>query len=123
MNERTFSENVQRKNKQEGAQNESPLSEAYALVGARDIVELSEIYDREDQRLFKSGQWDYDNPDLLTNRIKAILAGVNPTKLTETEREWRQEMLWFWYHHAISCAIWKKKDKEKAKLYAGEAIK
>ncbi len=70
----------------------------------------------------KSFLWDYSNPDLITNKIKNIIEGANPNELTEEEREWRQEILWFWYHHAISCAIWRYKDKDKAKMYSNQAL-
>jgi hypothetical protein len=46
---------------------------------------------------------------------------VDPNTLTEEEKDWRQEILWFWYHHAISCAIWKK-DKAKAIEYSEKAL-
>ena len=98
------------------------LEDVYALVGVQDIKALNNAYVREDQRLFKSGEWDYDNPELLTNRIKKALEEVDPRPLPLYERSWRREILWFWYHHAISCAIWRYKDREMAKVYAAEAI-
>jgi hypothetical protein len=99
------------------------LQEAYALLGAVSIDDLSRRYDVEDQKLMQSGEWDYDNCDLLTNQVKAILSTVDQNTLNKQERRWCQEILWFWYHHAISCAIWKKKDKAKARLYAEVALK
>ena len=100
----------------------SPAKEAYLLLSAHTPLELSNKYSEEDQKLMLSGSWDYNNPVLVVNRIKDILEGINPQELTEEEREWMQEILWFWYHHAISCAIWKYKDKEKAKVYARKAL-
>jgi len=98
------------------------IKEAYELLGTQNPVELSQLYDVEDQKLMKSGNWDYDNQDLITNKIKNILEKVDINTLTKEEREWTQEILWFWYHHAISCALWKKKDKEKAREYAKKAL-
>lgn len=100
----------------------SPAKEAYMLLNARKPLELSNKYDEEDQKLMRSSSWDYNNPVLVVNKVKDILEGVNPQELTEDEREWMQEILWFWYHHAISCAIWRYKDKEKAKTYAKKAL-
>lgn len=101
---------------------ESRLQEAYDLLGAHTPLELEHLYDEADQSLMKSGEWDYDNPELVTNKIKDILEQIDPSLLTEKEAEWRQEILWFWYHHAISCAIWEKNDREAAKLYAEKAL-
>lgn len=100
----------------------SALQEAYELVGAHTPLELDHLYIQEDQRLRKSGEWDYDNSELLTNKVKDILERVDSSQLTEEEAEWRQDILWFWYHHAISCAVWKKNDKEAAKFYAEKAL-
>jgi hypothetical protein len=66
--------------------------------------------------------WDYNNSDLLVNKVKEILEPINPQILTEEERKWRQEILWFWYHHAISCAKDRYKDKDAAKKYAAKAL-
>ena len=98
------------------------MKEAYALLGARDPKELDQLYSVEDQKLMKSYFWDYADPDLITNKIKDILEAVDPTELTEDEQDWRQEILWFWYHHAISCAIWRYKDQKAARDYADRAL-
>ena len=100
----------------------SPLKEAYALLGAHTPLELSQRYDARDQELMKAKAWDYNNPTLITNRIKEILEAADVTKLTDDEKEWRQNILWFWYHHAISCAVARYHDKEKVKEYAAKAL-
>ncbi len=100
----------------------SPLKEAYLLLDAQTPVELSNLYSAEDQKLMKSGSWDYNNSELITNKIKGVLEPTDPAELTIEEKEWRQEILWFWYHHAISCAIWRYKDKTKAQEYSLKAL-
>ena len=75
----------------------------------------------EDQALIKSGDWDYNNSQLLINKIKSRLLIINPQVLSETDREWYYETLWIWYHHAISCAI-RKKDRSTAQTYANRAL-
>ena len=99
------------------------LQDAYALAGVENTRELRQVYDQEDQRLMKGGMWDYDNPALLVNRIKAALDGeaYNPI-LYSDDREWCAEILWFWHHHAISCAIWRKKDRAAARFHAISAL-
>jgi hypothetical protein len=100
----------------------SPIREAYELLGARTPLELSNLYSERDQELMKSYEWDYNNPELITNKIKNILETIDPESLTEDEKEWRQEIIWFWYHHAISCASRRYNDKEAAQRYAVKAL-
>lgn len=105
-----------------GRSQESPLKEAYSLLGVDSPFELSKIYTKEDQILMKSGKWDYKNPDLITNKIKDILESTDVDALSQEERDWCNEILWFWYHHAISSAVWIHKDKEQAKEFADKAL-
>jgi hypothetical protein len=100
----------------------SPMKEAYKMLGAKTPLELSNLYSERDQELMKSEEWDYNNPELITNKIKNILEPIDPETLTEDEREWRAEIIWFWYHHAISCAAARYKDKEAAQMYATKAV-
>lgn len=102
--------------------NKSAIKEAYLLLGAKTPAELSRLYTVEDQKLMKSAFWDYNNPDLVTNKVKNILESADGSLLTENEKDWRKEILWFWYHHAISCAIWRYQDKEAAQLYSQKAL-
>jgi len=99
----------------------SPMKEAYQLLDAPTPLELSQKYTKAEQELFKSHEWDYENPEQIQNKVKDILEAVDLSILTEEEQDWRQEILWFWYHHAISCAIWKK-DREKAIEYSDKAL-
>lgn len=97
------------------------MQAAYDLLGASTPLELNQKYVQIDQVLFKSGEWNYNNPALLTNQVKSILERVDTNSLTADELEWRQEILWFWYHHAISCARWKG-DKEAALHFSEVAL-
>ncbi|MBP6942727.1 MAG: hypothetical protein KBB55_01640 [Candidatus Buchananbacteria bacterium] len=99
----------------------SPIRETYKLLGARTPLELSTLYTKADQELMKANAWEYDNPDLLVNKVKTILESVDTQTLTEDEQDWRQEILWLWYHHAISCAI-KHRDQSLAQEYAAKAL-
>lgn len=99
----------------------SPLSEIYKILGATTPLEASNLYTEEDQKLMLSDQWDYDDPELVTNKIKSLLEEVDESSLSEDESHWRNEMLWFWYHHAISCAIGKN-DQTAAQKYADKAL-
>ena len=99
------------------------LDEVSRLLGVTgDMLKLSQAYSVEDQKLMHSRKWDDTNPDLITNKVKGILESVDPMDLTDDDCMWRSEILWFWYHHAISCALWKKRDKRLAQSYAQRAL-
>lgn len=98
------------------------LHTAYELMGVTSMYDLNRAYTAEDQKLMKEGRWDYENPELLTNRVKSLLENIDPSTLSEEEKEWREEILWFWYHHAISCAIWRYQDRHKAHEYTEKAL-
>jgi hypothetical protein len=100
----------------------SPIRKAYELLGAHTPTELSNLYSEQDQKLMHSKAWDYRDPDLITNKIKSTLESVDPGTLTGEEQEWRNEILWFWNHHAISAAIWRYKDRDAAQRFATDAI-
>ena len=100
------------------------VQEAFSILGVTNFFDLSRAYTREDQKLFVPGMkdWNPRNPDLLINRIKSIMEKIDPNELDEEDAMWRTEILWFWYHHGISWAIWKDKDKVIAQVYADEAL-
>jgi hypothetical protein len=100
----------------------SPMKEAYILLRANSPQELSSRFTEEDQKLMTTSSWDYNNPELVINKVKTILDNISTENLSEKEVEWRNEILWFWNHHAISCAIGKYQDIEKAKYFAIEAL-
>jgi len=101
---------------------QSPMKEAYELLEANSPLELSNLYTKEDQKILKGGSWDYNNPDLIIHKIKDILEAIDEDNLAEEEKVWRNEILWFWYHHAISCAIFRYKDRIAAKEYSTKAL-
>ena len=101
----------------------SPVSEAYALFSAENPFDLQRKYSEADQILMKSHAWDYENGDLIINKVKDIIESVVLENIHDPEEyKWCKEILWFWYHHAISCAIWRYKDKEKATLVSARAL-
>ena len=101
----------------------SPLHKAYVLLGASDPSELSERYLEEDQKIVTSRISDYHDQELITNKIRMILETIDPSSLSVEENYWRLNILWLWYHHAISYAIWGHKDKRRAQKYSSLALK
>lgn len=101
----------------------SPLRDAYRLLGARSPVQLSNLYVAEDQRMMATGGWDYNNSALIVNKVKTILEATDQNTLTPDEKDWREEILWFWYQHAINCAIWTHRDKAAAQEFSERALR
>ncbi|MEK7511243.1 MAG: hypothetical protein AAB582_03335 [Patescibacteria group bacterium] len=97
------------------------LRKAYELAGVTEPLALHHAYCELEQPLFKERTWDYDNPDQLHNRIKLEIEEENLDSLSEEERVWCREILWFWHHHAISCAVWKQ-NLEAGRFHAESAL-
>ena len=51
--------------------------------------------------------------------MKAILEQIDSSELNDSDRMWRNEILWFWYHHAVSC----ERKRAQAQAYAAKALK
>lgn len=69
------------------------------------------------------GEWDYKNFELLPNQIKASIEAIEFLNLSdERERRLAQNILWLWYHHATSCALWRYADKDAARTYSEKAL-
>ena len=98
--------------------NEALIQQAYELFGVSNVFELQKAYTLHDQALMKSNQWNAYNTELIINRAKIILEQIDLQKLTDDERFWFTELLWFWYHHAISCETL----RTNAQKYAEKAL-
>jgi len=89
---------------------------------ADDMLHLSRIYTSFDQPIFKNGRWNYDNPRLVVNKIKSSLEKIPDYCFDKRGLMWKREILWFWYHHAISVAI-NHGNLELAREFANQAVK
>jgi hypothetical protein len=86
------------------------------------VTTLEIICHDVDQERMKSKVWDYKNTTSLDTRIVRDLERVTRSDLTEDER-WRvEQMIWMWYHHAVSCAIYKYRDREAALCFVHKAL-
>jgi hypothetical protein len=92
-------------------------SDIYALLDVPDgnAMLLSNVYSMYDQAAFKDKSWDYDNPNFICRRVVELIEGLPDDEITIEEREWFQEICWFFHHHSASYAIFLKKDKNRAK--------
>lgn len=103
--------------------NAACLNNLFALTGTTNLRELSDKYDAADQQLMVANLWDYTDPTLLPNQIRRLLEQLDTTALNHDDKYWRNEMLWFWYHHAVSCALFKHDDIVAARFFSSEALK
>lgn len=102
------------------------LKEAFGFLQASSPSELAHKFIEEDQRLLKTGTWDYKNPELVINKVKELVERVVDDGLMKGDKEADRELrdiLWFWYHHATGKAIWSYKDKKNAQEFSTRALK
>lgn len=74
----------------------------------------------------KQGGWDYQDPKLKINAVKGkVEEAINAGMRFESKEEQNdlQDILWFWYHHATSQAIWHYKDQAKAREFSQKALR
>lgn len=101
---------------------QSPIKEIYDILGVNNPKDIYFAYFKEDQNLMDKKDWDYNNSDLLINKVKQILDSIDDKELSGDEIIYKKKVLWLWYHHAISCAVWRYKDKIKAIEYSEKAL-
>lgn len=102
---------------------DSPIKEVYRILDVGNVDELYNAYLAEDQNIVASKHADYHDPSLKTNQIKNILETVDARKLSAREKNERRLILWLWYHHAISYAVWGERNKGRAKRYSSLALR
>ena len=84
---------------------------------------LNALNFEHDQRLMYENEWDYKNPTLLPNKVHAELEQVDLESITdEYDRRCARSILWLWYHHATSCALWRYGDASAAREYVTKAV-
>lgn len=99
------------------------LNKAYSLLNVASTADLANRFVELDQRTMKNKTWDYQNPELLLNKVKKLVEASLSRNLfvSEYERDDLRDLLWLWYHHATGQAIWKYKDKETAIKFSAKA--
>ena len=98
------------------------IDEVCLKFGVADVKGLEALNRAVDQSLMRSDGWDYLDHTLQNNLLHRALLCVNKEQLTRDEL-WRvNQMIWLWYHHAISCAIWRHRDREAAQDFSLHAV-
>ena len=91
--------------------------------GASDMRDLHlRIYMDEDQMRMKNLAWDYKDASSLVNRIYLDCKNLDESKLDESDSMWLRETLYFWNHHAVSCALGRYKDYKAAREFVDAAL-
>jgi len=104
--------------------NQSVLKDVYIAFSVNDPGELQDLYMSEDQKLMKVKKWDYNDSNLIPSKIKNMIEEIGISNITDKkEEQWIQNILWMWYHHATSCALWRHEDKKAAMKYSEIALK
>ena len=86
------------------------------------VKELAQLADDDDQRLMRSLEWDYE-VDALHTQIVNDLKRVPRKELVGDEKWQVEQVIWFWYHHATSCAIYRHDDRKKALYFIQKALR
>ena len=86
------------------------------------VVELVQLADDDDQQLMHSREWDY-KVDSLNTRIVDDLKRVPRKELVGDEMWQVEQVIWFWYHHATSCAIYRHNDRKQALYFVKKALR
>ncbi|MEK7099428.1 MAG: hypothetical protein AAB916_02830 [Patescibacteria group bacterium] len=95
--------------------------EAFDLFGVNSFRALHDAYMQKDQDKFLFNTWCYDDPTDILVQTREALEAIDPGVLDEDDRMWWYEIIWFWYHHAISASI-RKLDKARARYFACMAL-
>jgi hypothetical protein len=100
-----------------------PIDEICRRCGVGSVQELERYITDIDQRLMKADLWDYRNPNNENNEIVRLLKQrVDLDSLVADEKYWFTQIIWFWYHHAASCALFKYRDRITAQIFADAAL-
>jgi hypothetical protein len=101
---------------------ERPIDTIFRQYGVADAFSLQRFVTSIDQALMKSRAWSYNNPELLHTKIVRQLEILDRSGVTDEENEWVDEIIWLWYHHATSQALFPCRDREQAKIFAVKAL-
>ena len=89
----------------------------------RDVYDLSELHLAIDQQQIKTDTFKLHSKKNINNRIKNALETLDIRKIKNSdEQEVVKDILWLWYHHACTIAIWKKGDIKAGKRYCKKAL-
>ncbi len=86
-----------------------------------DLYDLHSLYHQLDQEAITNGTFDYTDSSLRLNKIKNALLEIDCQNLKATEGKIIKSILWLWYHHATTVAIWQRKDIKQARIFCKHA--
>jgi len=83
------------------------LQDVLKTFNVADAKALHDKYCEFDRAAFRNGKWNPENQSFICTKIKNLLLEVNVEELTDKDKGWILEILWFWHHHAISASLWR----------------
>jgi hypothetical protein len=90
--------------------------------GCSDVYELNALNLSYDQELVRRNAFSLIDKTFTNNQIKEDLLGVDVSYLPEFERRVVQNMLWLWFQHATTVAIWKESNLDLARELCARAV-
>ena len=98
------------------------LGDICAEHGVETTYQLDQFVTELDQALMKKQAWDYANPGFPNNVIVVDLERVDQRHFSPIAKFWVNQIIWFWYHHAISCARGMYRSPTRALAFAEIAL-
>jgi hypothetical protein len=90
--------------------------------GVADVYELAQLHLKHDQDSVHKEIYDIESTLLIHNKIKEALVSIDLSQLSADERRVIKSILWLWYHHATTIAIWQKGDLPLARKLCDTAL-
>lgn len=90
--------------------------------GVEDVYELAELYRQRDQENILNQIYDITNDSLVHNAIKNALLSIGLSDLPDDEQKMVKDILWLWFHHAATIALWQQHDLLLARTYCDTAL-
>jgi hypothetical protein len=87
-----------------------------------DVYELNTLNLSSDQDLVRRNAFSLTDKTLINNQIKDDLLTINFQSLPEHEMNVVKNILWLWFQHATTIAIWKERNLDLARELCTKAI-
>ncbi len=94
----------------------------YKSFNVKDTEELYDLFFTEDQKALDNGSWDYNDSQSIVNKIKSAIELHGLNNINTKDLILIKNILWLWYHHATSVALFNTKDKKSAQDFVSKAL-
>ena len=101
---------------------EVQLNRICKKFGVSDVYELAQLHLKHDQESVQQEVYDLEDLSFTQNKIKEALLKIDIAMLETREQRVVKSILWLWYHHATTIAVWQKNDIQLAIHYCDLAL-